>query len=240
METIDITQYNPVGPSTRSRSRFHILTGRKFGRLTVYSLFGQQGKHYLWLCRCECGKWTTATSSNLTGGHTNSCGCYLRDQTAKANRTHGESHKNRTPEYVAYKAAKKRCKDDPHYSERGIQFRFTSFEQFLDVLGRRPTPQHSLDRIDNDGHYERGNVRWATSSQQNTNKRSNKWLFIRGIFKPLSRWADESPVSRQTIWRRVKEHWCDECAVTLPSYSVCTHKSTTPDVMIDKVREYLK
>jgi hypothetical protein len=76
-------------------------------------------------------------------------------------------------ELVAYNQAQKRCANlnNPNYGGRGIKFLFTSFEQFFAEVGAKPTPKHSLDRFpDNDGNYEPGNVRWATSSQQNKNK----------------------------------------------------------------------
>lgn len=80
-----------------------------------------------------------------------------------------------TPEYSAYNAARKRCtkptSDDWHnYGARGIKFLFTGFWDFYLALGARPTPQHSLDRIGNDGNYEHGNVRWATKSEQSQNQ----------------------------------------------------------------------
>jgi hypothetical protein len=76
-----------------------------------------------------------------------------------------------TTEYKAYYSARYRCTNpkDPRwhrYGGRGIGFRFTSYEQFLACLGRKPAPNLSLDRIENDGHYEPGNVRWATKEQQ--------------------------------------------------------------------------
>ena len=79
----------------------------------------------------------------------------------------------------AYHGAKQRCTNPNHdswkyYGGRGIEFRFTSFKQFLwDIGGPTPSPDHTLDRIDNDGHYEPGNVRWATRSVQAGNKRHN-------------------------------------------------------------------
>jgi len=85
---------------------------------------------------------------------------------------HGHTRNGRrSPEYLSWDAAKQRCtnkrdKDYASYGGRGIQFRFISFDQFFVTLGRRPTKLHQLDRIDNDGHYEPGNVRWATPSQQ--------------------------------------------------------------------------
>jgi|SRR5579859_591152 len=84
--------------------------------------------------------------------------------------------KSHTPEYVSYVAAKYRCTEPKcisweNYGGRGIQFRFASFEEFLAELGPKPGPEHSLDRIDNDGNYEVGNVRWATPLEQVHNRR---------------------------------------------------------------------
>lgn len=80
---------------------------------------------------------------------------------------------SRTPEYQAYLSAKKRCLnlEDKHYGGRGIEFRFKSFAEFFAELGPRPSPQHSLDRKNNDGNYEPGNCRWATKSEQMKNRR---------------------------------------------------------------------
>ena len=82
---------------------------------------------------------------------------------------------HRTPEYRAFVMAKSRCtnpnvKSWTDYGGRGIEFRFTSFEQFFAHIGPRPTPKHSVDRIENNGNYEVGNVRWATRSEQEKNK----------------------------------------------------------------------
>jgi hypothetical protein len=85
---------------------------------------------------------------------------------------HGAWH---TPEYAAYHNAKRRCTSPraEHYAcygGRGIKFLFTSFGQFFSELGPRPNGM-TLDRKDNDGHYESGNVRWATPEQQANNRR---------------------------------------------------------------------
>jgi hypothetical protein len=79
-------------------------------------------------------------------------------------------------EYAAYQQARQRCTNPNNpwylsYGGRGIEFRFKSFEEFVEHIGLKPSPELSLDRKDNDGHYEKGNVRWATQSEQNSNKK---------------------------------------------------------------------
>lgn len=85
------------------------------------------------------------------------------------------------PEYSSYCAAKRRCTDTKnnryaHYSKLGIEFRFTSFDEWWSELGKKPTPKHSVDRIDGAGHYELGNVRWASIQEQARNKSA-----VRGV-----------------------------------------------------------
>ena len=85
----------------------------------------------------------------------------------------------RTPEYQALKGARRRCNNQndrsyKYYGGRGIEVRFRSFDEFLAEIGPRPSPEHTLDRIDNDGHYETGNVRWATRKEQRINQRPRR------------------------------------------------------------------
>jgi hypothetical protein len=82
-------------------------------------------------------------------------------------------------EYRAYHAAFERCTNENHpnycrYGGRGIEFRFKSFEEFIVHIGHRPSVEHSLDRINNNGNYEAGNVRWTTADVQRANRRSTK------------------------------------------------------------------
>jgi hypothetical protein len=81
-----------------------------------------------------------------------------------------------TAEYRIFCSAKKRCNNpqDKSYSDyggRGIMFLFSNFESFFGEIGTRPSPELVLDRIHNDGNYEKGNVKWSTVSESNKNRR---------------------------------------------------------------------
>jgi len=98
------------------------------------------------------------------------------DKYAEHNERMKERYAAMSPEMRAFVGARSRCssKTEPtvsKYRNRGIRFLFTSFEQWFAELGPRPTAEHSVDRINNDGNYEVGNVRWATKKEQRANQR---------------------------------------------------------------------
>jgi hypothetical protein len=146
------------------------LAGRKFGKLTVLPKWESSKYGPNWLCLCDCGKLIPVLAGNLRNGNTRSCGCLRWDGKHLQARDTG-----RTPAYNSYIKAKHRCicpnfKQWKDYGGRGIEFRFQSFEEFFMELG--PRPEHkTLDRIDVNGHYEKGNVRWATRLEQQRNRR---------------------------------------------------------------------
>ena len=117
--------------------------------------------------------------------------------------------------YGVWSAMRRRCyspgdKDYPRYGGRGIgiceRWRTlpSGFPNFTEDMGPRPSPLHTLDRINNDGNYEPGNCRWATHSEQNNNKRNNVIIEINGERLNISQWAKKTGVSKGTIHARLE------------------------------------
>lgn len=122
-----------------------------------------------------------------------------KDRRGKSNITHGMSG---TKEWVAYRNAKDRCNNPNNdqyerYGGRGIKFKIKSFEEWFDELGLAPSPEHSIDRIDNDGHYEVGNLQWVTQSMQANNRRNNKLLTFANRTQTQAQWIKELGWSRR-------------------------------------------
>jgi hypothetical protein len=154
------------------------ISGQRFGRLVAKKYLGAVQGNSRWLCRCDCGASTKVLANSLRRGLTASCGCLRRERSAQHRRKHGATAGyNRSQEYVAYQNAKSRCTNPRNrfwnrYGGRGIRFRFRSFKAFAAALGPKPGDGRAwnLDRIDNDGNYEAGNVRWVTHKQNCNNK----------------------------------------------------------------------
>jgi hypothetical protein len=154
-----------------------ICPGMRFERLLVlFRVENDRHKQARFLTVCDCGREHVLNGSSLLSGRTRSCGCLKREVTAQRLRARCLKHgMTGTAEWRAYCKAKQRCnnphdKKYPRYGGRGIRFLFSSFQQFFSELGPRPSPEYSVDRRDNDGNYEPGNVRWATRKQQSDNQ----------------------------------------------------------------------
>ena len=112
-------------------------------------------------------------------------------------------------EYSAFHNARQRCNNTsnpqyPSYGGRGIKFLFASFSEFLMHIGPKPSPQLTLDRIENNGNYELGNVAWRTPTQQNLNQRLRKdnTLGYRGISPHQRGYRTHINLHGKRIWSK--------------------------------------
>lgn len=148
-----------------------IAPGQRYGRLVAIEFVDRdQYGHQRWKFLCDCGREKVILASRVCAGRTKACGCLMGTQTK-----HGRWN---TTEYRIWLGMGTRCNNPKdhmyvYYGARGIAIceRWQKFENFYADVGSRPSPSHSIDRIDNDGNYEPGNVRWATKSQQALNRR---------------------------------------------------------------------
>ena len=149
---------------------------------------------------------------------------------AELSRTHGEGGKKRTKEYRSWKHMKGRClcptdSKFPHYGGRGIKVCsewINSYEAFLAHVGRAPSPAHSLGRINNDGNYEPGNVRWESPMQQARNTRRNVLWDYNGKRQTIAAWAVETGIKYETLRMRIRAGWSVDKTLGTPTFGTIT------------------
>jgi hypothetical protein len=126
------------------------------------------------------------------------------------------------PEYKIWNLMLQRCfnHNAPNYARyggRGITICEgwrKSYKNFIVDMGPRPSPQHSIDRIDNNGNYESENCRWSLPKEQQRNMRSNRIMTFRGISLCVSEWAERLGVCPQTLFSRLRYGWSSERVIT--------------------------
>lgn len=205
------------------------LSGFRFGMLTAVSYQGRSGRNAAWLVRCDCGAEKVVKSTNLK--RQKSCGCLIRLEMSERMSSHGLTRASgpRHPLYIVWDGMKRRChgkNPNPRYGGRGIyvcdRWRFgdgekTGFECFLLDMGERPTRQHSIDRIDNDGPYSPHNCRWSTINEQQRNRSSNRIVVYRGKEMHLTDAIALSGRRPGTVSARLSKGWSVEDALDSPA-----------------------
>lgn len=188
------------------------ITGMRFGRLTaVRREYCHKTRGWHWRCACDCGTEIVAWLGNLRKGNTKSCGCLKRDTTRARSITHGDKGSS---EYMTWADMIGRCHRPAHktfanYGGRGIAVcrRWRKFENFLADMGRRPSIQHSIERVDNNKGYSPENCTWATRQEQCRNRRTNRVIDTPKGPMLLCEAEEISGISASTLWKRLKRGW---------------------------------
>ncbi len=209
--------------SSGRTERVRNLTGERFGRLTVVCRDGSIGTLAAWHVRCDCGVTKRLSGSDLRRGRSRSCGCLASDL-SRERATHGHATGGRvTAEYQAWTSMHQRCSDPSdaswaRYGGRGIAVceRWIDFASFLADVGKRPSPEHSIDRKNNDGDYEPENVQWATNEEQANNRRTNRLVTHDGVTMTMARWARRVGMRPGTLKHRLELGWAPARALTTP------------------------
>jgi len=187
-----------------------VVPGARYGKRVV---LGPGTKPGHWQVRCDCGDEQEIRADGLRT-HSACTRCAWTG-------THGQS---KTPEYRIWSGMITRCYNPnwehyAHYGGRGItvcpEWRH-SFEQFLADMGPRPTPKHSLERVNRDGPYAAGNCRWATHQDQMRNRSNSTFFTHAGRTQTAAAWAEEAGMKTSTFWERLRRGWSLERTLTEP------------------------
>lgn len=206
------------------------LLNQRFGRLVVVEKSNSKNGETMWKCKCDCGKTTIVSTSNLKAGRIKSCGCFKLDKLIELSTTHNQRH---TFLYEVWKAIRQRCNNPKHasyhnYGGRGIAVcdewnkSFQAFYDWSYANGYSTENQKdeklklTIDRINNDGNYEPSNCRWVDRKTQSRNMRTTKFITFKGQTKSVSEWCELYGINRNSFDVRIKGGWSIEDALTKP------------------------
>lgn len=188
------------------------MAGQQVGKLTIKRHIGAG----LWECLCACGKTTNRYGKNLRTNIANGWDANC-----------GQCGTRRVPtEKTTYYAMRTRC-ENPNsnsfedYGARGIKVcdRWReSFDNFLADMGPKPTPQHTIERINNDKGYEPGNCKWATRRENLMNRRPMPAALFpcHGKMMTMKDIATAYRISKFVVYRRINNGWSVDDAATTP------------------------
>ena len=197
--------------------KYDLKVGDRFGTRVVTAVY-KVGKLRRCDLVCDCGATKSTTVSAFMKAPTDCIKCSAHTK------KHGLS---KTKEYRSWCAMTNRClhpsaSDYSRYGGKGVTVceRWqgeNGFENFLADMGPKPTPTHSIERIDHKGNYEPGNCKWATATEQARNKSNNRMITFRGVTKPMAAWSEEYNIDESALRYRLDALWDVEMALTTPS-----------------------
>jgi len=207
-----------------------IKAGDEHGRLTAvrYSHHDKWRAAH-WLFKCECGEDYIARPDWVRRGVIISCGCYREEQAAERcqkRATHGHSKDGKlTSEYNSWRNMRDRCNSPAsdmyeYYGGRGIrvcEHWQNSFENFLADMGPKPTPKHTIERKDVNGHYIPDNCIWVAFKAQMRNRTKTRWVTYQGREMSLAEACELAGVPRSRVNARLRLGWSVERALTQPN-----------------------
>lgn len=213
-----------------------IKIGDNFTRLTVLAPAGMdEHRKTRWLCSCACGNLTWARTAQLNSKLKQSCGCIVAENAVRRNKAGMTVRALHPEEYDILVHMKARCRkpNEPAYARYGgrgicVCAGFDNFMTFYNLVGSRPTRQHSIDRIDNDGNYSCGvcaqcikngwplNVKWSTKKEQSQNRSITVFLTHDNETHCLAEWGRIKNLNPVTVATRLDAGWTIAEALTIP------------------------
>lgn len=179
--------------------------------------------------QCKCGNEFVAILHKVKIGETSSCGCYKSKSISERKFKHGGTAGEGMPEFNIWVKMRQRCNSEKdkafkNYGGRGIKVCnrwLNSFENFLSDMGRRPSPEHSLERKNNNRGYSKNNCKWATIREQSRNRRNNVKIKYNGETKILADWAEHFGIPYMLLYKRLRVfNWTPQEAFTTKDISI--------------------
>lgn len=214
--------------SIKHGGTFKDLSEMLSGRLRVLEFAGRDKfGNSTWRCECDCGSVIVVVAAKLLSKTrpTRSCGCLQREMTAEKNRKNATHRDTHSLEYHSWKGMKQRCTNEndlgyKDYGGRGItvcQRWLDSYEAFREDMGKSPSSDHSIERVEVNGNYEPSNCIWATMRVQNRNTRRTQRFVYNGSLMSLPDLCDMAGKAKPTVSGRLKRGWSIEEALETPT-----------------------
>lgn len=182
------------------------MIGKKFNHLLVLSLSGSINQRLYYKCLCDCGNEKIILGTSMRLKKSQSCGCLRIQRITKHNLLN-------SPEYKSWQGMRQRCENPnsdsfKNYGARGICVckKWRTFNNFYLDMGRKPSPEYTIERLNNDGNYSKNNCVWATKKQQGRNKRNNHIIVFMGQTKCLAEWSELLDIAYPVLQQRLGKY----------------------------------